>query len=82
MQHPLGPRHARVMGNVPVSHQAENLRGSFLPEACRGDSCEENPGSLCRYPEPETEPAGPHLEQGPPWCDNTAADAPKAGSRS
>lgn len=62
---------------VPAGHPVENLRGSFLPEACRDDGCAETLGSQCRCPELETEPSGPHLELVPPSCDNTAAVAPE-----
>lgn len=62
---------------VPAGHPVKILRGSFLPGACQGVDCAESPGSLCRCPEPETEPSGPRVEQGLLWCDSTAAAAPK-----
>lgn len=65
-----------IYAKLPVNHPGENLRGSFLPEACLDDGCEESPGSQCRYPEPETEPSPPHVEPAPPCWSRTAADAP------
>ena len=62
---------------VPVSHPAENLRGSSLLKACLDDGCGESPGSQHKCPVPQTELSGPHVEQALPLCDSTAADAPK-----
>ena len=65
---------------IPAGHPVENLRGSFLQAACRGDGCAGSPGSQCRCPEPETEPSGPHVVLTPPSSCSSAADAPMHSS--